>query len=173
MSWFRRAPRAKAPLFEDRPVLLPGAAVESSRAHVEASLDDQVAHFYKGSRVTGQLRLEGSARIDGSVDGEILCRGSLTVGEGAEIRANISGAAVVIRGQVEGDVTARDRVELGAPARLRGNIAAPRVVVAEGVVFDGGCAMGGGKQLEIPPPPVSNNENAFEGGSPKLVTLEK
>jgi cytoskeletal protein CcmA (bactofilin family) len=59
---------------------------------------------------------------------------------------------------------------MGAPGRLTGNIAAPRLVVAEGVAFDGNCAMGGGKQLEIPQPPSSSDENAFEGGSPKLVT---
>lgn len=173
MSWFGRAPRAKGPLFEDRPTLLPGAAVEGSRAGVESSLDDQVALFYKGSRMTGELRLHGSARIDGIVDGEVSSRGRLTVGEGAEVRANISGDVVVIHGQVEGDVTAREKIELGAPARLLGNIAAPRLVVGEGAAFDGDCAMGGGKQLEIPQPPGSNNENAFEGGSPKLVTLEK
>ena len=105
-----------------------------------------VAYLYKGSRVSGQLNFQGSARIDGAVDGEIQCQGTLTIGEGAEIRARISGQVVVIRGKVEGNVSAKERIELVAPARLIGNIDAPRLIIAEGVVFDGDCSMGVAKQ---------------------------
>ena len=101
-----------------------------------------VAHLYKGSRVSGQLSFQGSARIDGSVDGEIRCQGTLIVGEGAEVKARISGDMVVIRGKVEGNVSAKDKLELAAPARLYGNVNTPRLVIAEGVVFDGDCSMG-------------------------------
>lgn len=105
-----------------------------------------VGHLYKGSRVSGQLSFQGSARIDGAVDGEIHCEGILTIGEGAEVRAKISGQTVVIRGKVEGNVTAKEKVELAAPARLIGNIDTPRLIMTEGVVFDGDCAMGAAKQ---------------------------
>ena len=107
---------------------------------------DLVGHLYKGSRVSGQLTFQGPARIDGAVDGEIQCQGILTIGEGAEVRAKISGQAVVIRGKIEGNVTAREKVELVAPARLIGNIDTPRLIIAEGVVFDGDCSMGAAKQ---------------------------
>jgi len=107
---------------------------------------DLVGHLYKGSRVSGQISFQGPARIDGAVDGEIQCQGVLTIGEGAEVRAKISGQAVVSRGKVEGNVTARERVELAAPARLIGNIDTPRLIIAEGVVFEGDCSMGVAKQ---------------------------
>src|SRR6266850_2667181 len=105
-----------------------------------------VAYLYKGCRVSGQLSFQGPARIDGAVDGEIQCKGTLTIGEGAEIRAKISGQVVIIRGKVEGNVTAKEKVELTAPAKLIGNVDAPRLIVTEGVVFDGNCAMGVAKQ---------------------------
>jgi cytoskeletal protein CcmA (bactofilin family) len=105
-----------------------------------------VAHLYKGSRVSGQLSFQGPARIDGAVDGEIQCQGILTIGEGAEVRAKISGQAVVVRGKVEGNVTAKEKVELVAPARLVGNIDTPRLIISEGVVFDGDSSMGVPKQ---------------------------
>jgi cytoskeletal protein CcmA (bactofilin family) len=111
---------------------------ETARAG-EAGL---VASLHKGCRVTGQLTFQGPARIDGSVEGEIQCHGKLTIGEGAEVRANIASALVVIHGRVEGDVTATEMIELVAPARLYGNIATPRLIIAEGVVFDGDCSMG-------------------------------
>ena len=107
-----------------------------------------VGYLYKGSRVTGQLTFQGSARIEGSVDGEIQCHGTLTIGERAEVRAKISGEIVVIRGRVEGKVVAKEKVELIAPARLFGDVDTPRLIITEGVIFDGDCSMGVAKQKD-------------------------
>jgi cytoskeletal protein CcmA (bactofilin family) len=101
-----------------------------------------VGYLHKGSRVIGQLSFQGPVKIDGVVEGDIQCEGTVTIGESAEVRAKISGQIVVIRGKVEGNVTAKEKVELLAPARLIGNVSAPRLSIAEGVVFDGDCSMG-------------------------------
>ena len=105
-----------------------------------------VGHLYKGSRVSGHLMFQGLARIDGNVEGEIQCHGTLIIGEDADVRAKISSQIVVIRGKVEGNVTAREKVELVAPGRVVGNISTPRLTVTEGVVFEGDCSMGVAKQ---------------------------
>jgi cytoskeletal protein CcmA (bactofilin family) len=163
MAWFDRNPGSKkgseaepekipvAPKAVPEPVpAATVAAVAKSEPKVGAaaqlSTAGLVGYLYKGSRISGQLSFQGSARIDGVVDGEIQCQGTLTIGEGAEVRAKISAQAVVIRGKVEGNVTAKEKVELVAPARLIGNIDAPRLVITEGVVFDGDCNMGTVKQ---------------------------
>jgi cytoskeletal protein CcmA (bactofilin family) len=167
MAWFGRSPRTRGTSFADRPSPIlsgPGVPAESAR-------DGLVAYLYKGSRVTGELTFHGATRIDGSVDGEIRCHGRLTIGEGAEIRAKISGDVVVIHGNVEGDVTAKEKVELGAPARLLGNIEAPRLVIAEGGAFDGKCVMAKAREQREAPVPLSSSIEAFEGGAPKLATM--
>jgi cytoskeletal protein CcmA (bactofilin family) len=133
------APVATAPVPEPKPVLKEVAPPQPSEPGL-------VGHLYKGSRISGQLSFQGSARIDGSVEGEIHCQGTLTIGEGAEVRARVSGQVVIIRGKVEGNVTAKEQVQLAAPARLIGNIDTPRLVITGGVVFDGDCSMGVAKQ---------------------------
>ena len=115
-------------------------------AEAPSSTAGLVGYLYKGSRVSGQLSFQGPARIDGTVDGEIHCQGTLTIGPGAEVKAKITCQAVVIHGKVEGNVSAKEKVELVAPARLIGNIDTPRLIIAEGVVFDGDCSMGVAKQ---------------------------
>ena len=120
-----------------------GAKMEIAPEPAESAL---VGYLYKGCRISGQLTFQGAARIEGNVDGEVHCHGTLTIGEGAEVRAKITGQVVTIRGRVEGNVTAKEKVELIAPARLYGNIDAPRLVITEGVVFDGDCSMGVAKQ---------------------------
>ncbi len=129
-----------------------------------------VGYLYKGSRVTGQLTFQGSARIEGNVDGEIHCHGTLTIGERAEVRAKISGDVVVIRGKVEGSVVAKEKVELVAPARLFGDIDTPRLVITEGVVFDGDCTMGVARQKGGIA--GSQNLNADKAAAAKTVKLQ-
>ena len=155
MAWFDRNPGGKKgpeeerpPAPEPQPASVPASAKEAPvvKAAPPPAEPGLVASLHKGSRVSGQLTFQGPARIDGSVEGEIQCHGKLTIGEGAEVRAKVSGQSVIIRGRVEGNVTATEKIELFAPARLYGNISTPRLIITEGVVFDGDCSMGVAKQ---------------------------
>jgi cytoskeletal protein CcmA (bactofilin family) len=128
-----------------------------------------VGYLYKGCRASGQLSFQGPARIDGVVDGEIQCQGVLTIGEGAEVKAKISGQVVIIRGKVEGNVTAKEKVELLAPARLIGNVSAPRLMISEGVVFDGDCSMGVTKAKSGG---VNSQNASVERATAPVVTLQ-
>ncbi len=157
MTWFDRSlggkkepqktdrkPDMAQPVSEPAPdESTPSSKLEPAPAPAARGL---VGYLYKGSRVTGQLTFQGSARIEGNVDGEIHCHGTLNIGERAEVRAKISADVVVIRGKVEGNVVAKDKVELVAPARLFGDIDTPRLIITEGVVFDGDCTMGVARQ---------------------------
>ncbi len=162
MAWFdrnlsgkkdpeREPPKAPEPMKAAPKISAPDAVEEASSAAKMEVVPIQAApalvgYLYKGSRVSGEITFQGHARIDGNVEGEIHCHGTLTIGEGAEVRAKISGHVITIHGRVDGNVLAKEKVELVAPARLHGNIVAPRLVITEGVVFDGDCSMGVAKQ---------------------------
>jgi cytoskeletal protein CcmA (bactofilin family) len=87
------------------------------------------AFLGKGTRVSGKLVFEGTGRIEGQVDGEISAQDVLTIGEGAIVKAKVSGATIIVEGQVTGDVIARQRLELRASGRVQGNVTSPRLVV--------------------------------------------
>jgi len=155
-----------APEAEPSPVLVaPKIKVEGAATPSETRL---VGQLHKGSRITGQLAFEGSVRIDGNVEGEIRCLETLTIGEGAEVRATISSRVVIIRGKVEGNVTAKDKVELLAPGRLFGNVSTPRLIITEGVVFDGDCSMGAAKEGGVAGPKSLSAEKVAVAQSSKL-----
>lgn len=111
-------------------------------ARHELTTRDVQAHLGQGSRVEGKLSFEGSVRIDGQIDGEIIAKETVTIGESAVVNAQIQANTVIVHGRVQGDITARKRVELRAPAKLTGNLATPSLVIHEGVVFEGNCKMG-------------------------------
>lgn len=119
--------------------------VSGSVPRHELVIGDAAADAYlaKGSRIEGRLSFEGSVRIDGAVEGEIDAQGTVTIGDTAAIRAQVTAASIIVKGKVVGDLVARKRIELHAPGRLEGNITTPSLVVHEGVVFEGHCSMGG------------------------------
>lgn len=95
-----------------------------------------------GTEFNGKLTFQGTVRIDGKFSGEIHTEDVLIIGEGAEVKAEIHVATLIIRGGVvHGNITARDLVEIHAPGKLVGNIVSPQLFIDKGVIFQGECRM--------------------------------
>jgi cytoskeletal protein CcmA (bactofilin family) len=87
----------------------------------------------QGKVISGQ-----DLTIDGKVEGTIeLGDHGLTIGQGAEIKADLVAKTILISGAVTGNVTATDRVDLRATGSVDGDIVAPRFAMAEGAVIKG------------------------------------
>jgi cytoskeletal protein CcmA (bactofilin family) len=95
----------------------------------------------KGSQFEGKLLFEGTVRIDGKFSGEIISTDTLIIGEGAEVKANLTVGAIVCLGDYQGDAKAQKSIELKAPAKVRGNLSTASIVIERGVFFDGTCKM--------------------------------
>lgn len=80
-------------------------------------------------------------RINGSFEGKLDTRGSLTIGENAKVKANISGDHIVIAGKVTGDILATQGLTITSPATVRGNIRTPLLTVGEGAIIEGQLSM--------------------------------
>src|SRR5512139_3709990 len=82
------------------------ATISSPTRQMEASQNEQSvqAHLGKGSRIEGKLTFEGSVRIDGYVDGEILAQETVIVGDSAVINAQIQAETIIVKGKLTGDI---------------------------------------------------------------------
>lgn len=98
------------------------------------------AYLDRDSKVEGKLNFEGTARIDGQIDGEILAK-DLIIGESALVTAQIKAASIIVAGTVKGAIIASQRIEIRATAKISGKITSPILVVHEGAAFEGHCAM--------------------------------
>ncbi len=83
----------------------------------------------------------GTARIDGTMDGKIDTRGHLLVGDGAVITANVSASTITCRGRITGDITAQENVRLQSSAVVNGSVITPFLLVDEGGEFHGKLTM--------------------------------
>jgi cytoskeletal protein CcmA (bactofilin family) len=92
------------------------------------------------SSITGKLLLDNPTRIDGRLEGEIVATTQLTIGETAEITAQIEAPSVLVFGRVTGGISAK-RIEIRAPAKIVGDLISPVLVVEEGSVLNCHCFM--------------------------------
>jgi len=96
----------------------------------------------KGMKVEGKITFDKTVRIDGSFKGEIEASGgTLVIGEGAFVEADIKVDTAIVTGEVKGTLDATTRVELQAPAKIFGELRTPSLIMGEGTVFDGNCVM--------------------------------
>jgi cytoskeletal protein CcmA (bactofilin family) len=117
----------------------------------------------RGTRFEGKLQFEGRVRIDGRFEGEIRSDDTLIIGEGAEVRADIHVATVIVRGGiVHGNIRSRLAIEVHAPGKVVGNLHAPSVFIDRGVEFQGACRM---DRLDEPSPDESSPDAIGPGGA--------
>jgi len=80
-------------------------------------------------------------RINANFEGKLETRGTLIIGEKADVKAKIiKGDNISIQGKVEGDIIC-NRLELSPSARVIGNIKVSTLVINEGAVLKGDCQM--------------------------------
>jgi cytoskeletal protein CcmA (bactofilin family) len=88
--------------------------------------------------VTGDVNSTEDLVIDGQVNGTIkIGDHNLTIGQTANVVANLSAKTVVISGKVQGNVMSAGRVELKSTAKVTGDITAPKLVMEDGANLSG------------------------------------
>jgi len=78
-------------------------------------------------------------RINGKFEGNLNTKGKLTVGQAAEIKADITGESITISGSVRGNIKATEVVKLLSTAQVIGSIEVPKISIDEGAIFNGKC----------------------------------
>lgn len=111
--------------------------------------DEIIAFLGKGTRFKGVVTYEGTVRVDGHIEGEIVSSGTLVVGESAVIDAEVSVGTLVCGGKITGNVTATEKVQLLNPAVVSGSIKTPALMIEAGVKFNGQCEMKGEARTEV------------------------
>jgi cytoskeletal protein CcmA (bactofilin family) len=92
------------------------------------------------STITGELEIQGTVRVDGSVEGDIRADWVI-IGETGRIRGNVQTRMMVVGGRIDGNIDASEIVELKDKAQIFGEICTAKLTVSEGALFDGQSSM--------------------------------
>ena len=96
----------------------------------------------QGCELRGRIEYDGSLRIQGLVEGEIIAKDEVEVDTRGVARARIQAASIRVSGLVEGDLQAQHRVEITATGEVLGDIVTPTLKIEDGGTFEGRCRMG-------------------------------
>ncbi|MCC6381123.1 MAG: polymer-forming cytoskeletal protein [Dehalococcoidia bacterium] len=89
------------------------------------------------STFDGRYEAGQDLRVLGTVSGELVCRGMLTVERDAVARARIQARDAVLRGRLDGDIVCSGRLVIAATATVTGTLKASALIVEEGASISG------------------------------------
>ena len=116
-----------------------------------------------GTVITGEASFKSMLRVDGRFSGRITSgTGTLIVGAGGQVDANVEVSVAQIHGVLNGDIIAGQRIELGRAAKVSGNIQTPSLVIEQGAVFEGSCKMVQLKAAAAAGPKVERKDNVLD-----------
>ena len=95
----------------------------------------------ENSKIEGLLAASDPARIDGFLQGKILSKSSVIVGEHGVVKGDIKAEEILVAGTVYGNLTAGQRIELTETGRVLGDMITKTLVIDEGASFKGNCTM--------------------------------
>lgn len=93
------------------------------------------------TQIKGTITAAGTIRVDGQVEGEIIGRSDVVIGETGKVQAQIRGRNVTLAGVVHGNIDVADKLELASSGKLYGDITTGILIIGEGAVFKGACEM--------------------------------
>ncbi|MDX6575199.1 MAG: hypothetical protein QOE96_1152 [Blastocatellia bacterium] len=153
------------------PASSPKAVTESETIAREIK-DGSLSGFVgSGTVITGEASFKSMLRVDGRFSGRITSgTGTLIVGAGGQVDANIEVSVAMIHGVVNGDIIAGQRIELGRAAKLSGNIQTPSLVIEQGAVFEGSSKMVQMKTATAPK--VERKDNVLDASKLDAVKVD-
>ncbi len=92
-----------------------------------------------GSELNGDFTAEDSARVDGTVNGDVKVTGTLIVGSAGKICGNVYAEAAIIGGEVQGNVFAPQMTELTQKAKVIGDVTTKDIEIDDDAVLLGRC----------------------------------
>lgn len=113
-------------------------------------------------KLKGNLKSDGDIIIDGVVTGEVRTKGSVKIGQNANIIASVKAKNISVAGAVQGNVEATDRLEISETGKVLGDISANILSISPGAVFSGKSQMVDAHKEEADVEPVAEIEETPE-----------
>ena len=132
--------------------------------------EENITLLAKGVLIKGEIRVEGTVRIDGRLEGEIHTKGTVVIGEDGMVQGMITAGTIINSGRVKATVTATERIQLLKTGILIGEVHTPNFAMEDGSKFQGLSDMGVSSWGEEPPK-LPGNVRELPAQRPKAVAL--
>jgi Integral membrane protein CcmA involved in cell shape determination len=94
-----------------------------------------------GSTVKGDIVLDIDLRLDGCVEGNIICASKIVIGPKGRVIGNIESANVEVAGTVTGNIHAKEKLTLKSSANIEGDLHTKILEIELNAKLNGRCNM--------------------------------
>lgn len=110
-----------------------------------------IAHniIAQGTKIVGSIDTDKDIRIDGALDGDLVCKGKVVVGQQGVINGTIGCNNAEILGVVDGEITVGEMLTLKSTAKITGRIKTKVLTIEPQALFSGTCEMGNKTTSEV------------------------
>jgi len=111
---------------------------KATRQNVVAGGHNQIN---QGTRIDGEITCESDIRIDGAVNGYLLAKAKVVIGETGAVLGDIVCENADVSGKLEGTIRVKDVLHLKSTANIKGDIITQKLIVDSGAILNGTCSM--------------------------------
>jgi len=117
-----------------------------------------VNSLVKGTAVGGKIKCDSDIRIDGVINGDLVCAAKLIIGPTGVIEGNVTCQSAVIEGRYKGKIKVAELLNLRETAVVEGEVTARSIQMQAGAVFNVICRMETGLATPAPKQPEKKSD---------------
>ena len=95
----------------------------------------------QGTIIEGDLKSEGDFRIEGVVNGTLITKGKVVIGNTGLVEGSLSCNNADIEGKIKGKLVVLETLSLRASANVYGDVQTGKLAVEPGATFNANCQM--------------------------------
>ena len=96
----------------------------------------------QGTKIVGTITTNSDIRIDGELEGDLVCKGKIVVGQQGNIKGNVDCANAEVMGNINGKIIVNGTLSLKATSKIWGQIKTKILSIEPEAQFTGSCEMG-------------------------------
>lgn len=128
---------------------------DTKKTRPQQGLLSQQNTIAQGTIFEGDLKSEGDFRIEGVIQGTLITKGKVVIGNTGKIDGSLSCKNADIEGGFKGKLTVQETLSLRATARVEGEVETGKLAVEPGASFNAHCQMKHSvKELKAEPKPT-------------------
>ena len=115
---------------------------DKTASSTEKGYPNSATLISSGTTLKGDVKSETDLRIDGTIQGNVICSSKVIIGPSGHVEGNIEGAHADVTGKVTGNITVKELLQLRGESNVHGNLIAAKLQIDPTAVFNGKCQMG-------------------------------
>ena len=115
------------------------------------SSSNAINSLVEGTVIEGKVKANNDFRIDGTLIGNLDCKGKVIIGPSGVVDGEINCTNALIEGKFDGNLNVKELLSVKDSAKITGEIVTDKLLVQSGAIFNVKCQMGGQTISKVTP----------------------